>query len=152
MGGLLALDHAALAARYESKVKKGGWGRQCFCVQPLPQPPWPGPLPQTRPSRWCLLWDEAWPCSTQGLGRETGAPGKLETAPWPQVPRALPQLLSPPMRTCLADPDSSPRTKRTHVCKCSLKWKHMGCSWTFFQNGDVSPGQERRQSDENRAF
>lgn len=34
-------------------------------------------------------------------------------------------LPAPPMRTCLADPESSPRTKRAHICEYFLIWKHM---------------------------
>lgn len=34
VGGLLALDHTALAGRQESK--SGKWGRQSFCVVPSP--------------------------------------------------------------------------------------------------------------------
>lgn len=37
-------------------------------------------------------------------------------------------LRSPPKRTCLANSESSPTTKRGCVCKYSLKWKHRDCA------------------------
>lgn len=85
-----------------------------------------------------------------GMGR--GVSGRLEMSLLPVVPWALPQPLSPPKRTCLADPESSPRTKRAHVCKYFLKWKHRDCSWTRFQDGDISSGHEGQWSGENGAL
>lgn len=54
--------------------------------------------------------------------------------------------LSPPKRTCFADPQSRPETRRARVCKYSLKWKHRDCSWTRFQDGDISSRHESQPS------
>lgn len=85
-------------------------------------------------------------------GMGGGVSGRLEMPLLPVVPRAMPQSLPPPKRTCLADPDSSPRTERAPVCKYFLKWKHRDRSWTRFQDGDVSSGHEGQWSGENGAF
>lgn len=70
----------------------------------------------------------------------------------PALPWVLPQPLSLPKRTCLADPESSPRTKRGHVCKYSLKWKHRDYTWTGSQDGDISSRHETQRSGEQGAF
>lgn len=154
MGRLLALDHTALAGRQEGRSGKGG-GSISLSVwhqaHPPSQPAWPRPLPETRPPCLCLCMGG--PCPTA----HRGWAGKREfQESWRQhyCLRSPGHRLqhSPPMRTCLADPESSPRTKRVHICKNSLKWNHRDCSPTFFQAGDVSPRHESPQGGENRTF
>lgn len=96
VGGLLALDHAALAGTQEGDVGPRGQAppaQQC------------GPAPDG-PS--CPRLHAAWTPSTREPG---GCPGKAGPAP-----RPLPLCKDPP-----ADPESCPGTKQTHVCKYSLK-------------------------------
>lgn len=63
---------------------------------------WPRPTSQTRPSCLCVCGVELTLQHT-GLGRARGVLGKLETPLSLKVPRALPQSLSHPRRTCPAD-------------------------------------------------
>lgn len=109
VSGLLALDHTALAGQQDSKSGRRAGASVLLCGSKLTPPPQQCGLgASSRPGHHAGVCTP----STQELGgNKVGVPGKLETAPLPHGPQALPWLLSPPMRTCLSDPESSPRIR-----------------------------------------